>query len=190
MLFRSKRVEALTENSPSTNSLIFPEVYLETGDRKARIQAIHQAMKEYIDPARGDVFDRAMHGFIYLERTTEYGRTRKGIVAAIDLESYDWKPDTTALIRATEATIVDRIPPRMEIRRGAPLELPHIMLLVNDPNKTLVEQTGTQAKKMKPHYDTKLEPKAGHITGWEVSSDKAFSDMATALSNLDRKSVV
>lgn len=179
-----KRVEVLTANVPSTYSLIFPEAYLEDGKREARIHAIHAAMNDYLNPARGDVFAPALQGCIYLERTTEYGRTRKGLVVAIDLEQYDWKPDATVPIRATEATIVDRIPPRMEIRRGAPLESPHIMLLVNDPDKLLIEQTGAHVNKNEPLYTTQLEPNAGRITGWEVSSDEALASMANALSSL------
>lgn len=180
------RIEERTAGSPSTGSLIFPEVYLEDSGRAERIEAIHAAMKEYLDPAGADVFAPPVRGCIYLERTTAYGRTRKGLVAAIDLEAYDWKPDTTAPIRATEATIVDRIPPRMEIRRGAPLELPHIMLLVNDPDKTLVEETGLSVKNAAPCYDTRLEPEAGHVRGWTVSSDEDLAALADAVERIGK----
>lgn len=178
------RVEKTTAGSPSTGSLIFPEVYLEDDGRAERIKAIHASMNDYLDPAGSDVFAPPVHGCIYLERTTAYGRVRKGLVAAIDLEAYDWKPDTTAPIRATEATIVERIPPRMEIRRGAPLELPHIMLLVNDPDKTLVEQTGNKVRGSDTCYDTRLEPDAGHIRGWSVSSDQDLSALAEAIERI------
>ena len=180
------RVESLTAGSPSTVSLIFPEVYLEDSGRSERIAAIHASMKDYLDPAGADVFAQPVRGCIYLERTTAYGRMRKGLVVAIDLEAYDWKPDTTAPIRATEATIVDRIPPRMEIRRGAPLELPHIMLLVNDPDKTLVEEAGLRVRDEKPCYDTRLEPAAGHIRGWTVSSDADLASLAAAVERIGK----
>lgn len=180
------RIEQENAGSPSTGSLIFPEVYLEDPGRAERIGAIHASMKDYLDPAGADVFAPPVHGCIYLERTTAYGRMRKGLVAAIDLEAYDWKPDTTAPIRATEATIVDRIPPRMEIRRGAPLELPHIMLLVNDPDRTLVEQTGLRVRDGTPCYDTRLEPDAGHIRGWAVSTDEDLETLAAAVERIGK----
>jgi len=181
-----KNIEQLANGTPSTLSLIFPEVYLEDSGRTERIQDIHRAMHEYLDPAGANVFATPLHGCIYLERTTAYGRVRKGLVTAIDLEAYDWKPDTTAMIRATEATIVDRIPPRMEIRRGAPLELPHIMLLVNDPDKTLVERSGARVRNNKPCYDTRLEPEAGHITGWAVSSEEDLASLADAVESIGK----
>ena len=132
-----KKAADCAGTGPSTLNIILPEVYLEDGDRARRLESIRTTMREYLGdgssaPAAG-VFAPPVRGFVYIERKTAYGRVRKGLIAAIDLDAYDWKPDSKALIRATEATIVDRIPPRMEIRRGAPIESPHIMLLVNDP---------------------------------------------------------
>jgi uncharacterized protein (DUF1015 family) len=176
-----KKVAAATGGKPSTLNIILPEVYLEDSDRKERLADIRSTMKKYLS---GGVFGAPMSGFVYIERKTAYGRTRKGLVVAIDLDAYDWKPDSKALIRATEATIVDRIPPRMEIRRGAPIESPHIMLLVNDPGKTLVEGTGKRVRANKPLYDTALMQNSGSITGWQVSSDADLgyvADVAAAL---------
>ena len=140
-----KKVSEAAENKPSTLNLILPEVYLNDGDKAGRIEGIRKAMKSYLD---GGIFEEARKAFVYLERTTAFGRTRKGLVAQIDLETYEWKPFSKANIRATEATIVDRIPPRKEIRKGAPLELPHIMLLVNDKNGLLVEGAGKLGYRM------------------------------------------
>ena len=124
---------------------------------------------------------------IYIERKTAYNRTRKGLVTAIDLESYEWKPFSKALVRATEATIVERIPPRMEIRRGAPIESPHIMLLVNDSEKSLVEACGNEAKKSAPLYDTDLMAEAGHISGWAVKDEGILNQLHNALEKLYTK---
>ncbi len=167
--------------APSTLSMILPEVYLEDGDRRERLAAIRNSMKKYLESG---VFAAPQNGFIYIERQTAYGRTRKGLIAAIDLDKYDWKPDSTAEIRATEATIVERIPPRMEIRRGAPLESPHIMLLVNDPERTLVEAAGKRVRGTEPLYDTVLEPASGRITGYAVSREDDLSAVAEALETL------
>ena len=124
-----KKAEATAACKPSTLNLILPEVYLGSADKPERIKKIRSTMKSYLDDG---VFADPKKCFVYLERKTAFGRMRRGLVAQIDLDTYEWKPFSKANIRATEATIVDRIPPRMEIRKGAPLELPHIMLLVDD----------------------------------------------------------
>jgi hypothetical protein len=123
-----ERAQKEREGKPSALSLILPEAYLHEKD--VRVRQIHAAMKEYLI---GGVFAEPFEGMVYVERRTAFGRTRRGLVAAIDLDAYDWRADSTALIRATERTIVERIPARMDIRKNAPLEIPHIMLLANDP---------------------------------------------------------
>ena len=148
-----KRAEAAAAGKPSTLNLILPEVYLNSPDKPQRIEKIRKTMKDYIE---GNTFENARNCMVYIERKTAFGRTRKGLVAQIDLETYEWKPFSKANIRATEATIVERIPPRMEIRRGAPLELPHIMLLVNDKEDIIVGGTGNAVKAKAPLYDGQL----------------------------------
>ena len=178
-----KNVEEKTENKPSTLNLILPEVYLGSPDKADRIKKIRQSMKEYLDTG---VFADAKKCFIYLERKTAFGRTRKGLVAQIDLETYEWKPFSKANIRATEATIVERIPPRMEIRKGAPLELPHIMLLVNDKDDLLVganKPTDGRA----PIYDGDLMANGGHITGWALESKVDIEGVEKALNLIAEK---
>ncbi|MBO7124208.1 MAG: DUF1015 domain-containing protein [Treponema sp.] len=169
--------------SPSTLNLIFPEVYLNDGGKAERIQKIKQAMASYIDEG---IFAAPQKEMVYVERTTAYGRVRKGLVAALDLDSYEWKPFSTALTRATEATILERIPPRMEIRRGAPLELPHIMLLANDPNRSLVEGIGDKikARGASPLYQGELMQNSGSIKGWAVESDDDLNGVKAALQKL------
>lgn len=178
-----KNVEEKAGNKPSTLNLILPEVYLGSPDKADRIKKIRQSMKDYLDTG---VFADAKKCFIYLERKTAFGRTRKGLVAQIDLETYEWKPFSKANIRATEATIVERIPPRMEIRKGAPLELPHIMLLVNDKDDLLVganKPTDGRA----PIYDDDLMANGGHITGWALESKADIEGVEKALNLIAEK---
>lgn len=179
-----KKAEAAASGKPSTLNLILPEVYLNSPDKPARIEKIRKTMSEYIE---GTVFDAPRNCMIYLERTTAFGRTRKGLIAQIDLETYEWKPFSKANIRATEATIVERIPPRMEIRRGAPLELPHIMLLVNDKDDLLVGGTGNAVKSKTPVYDGELMCNGGSIKGWAVESENEIAGVTEAVSKIAEK---
>lgn len=179
-----KNAEKIAEGKPSTLNIILPEVYLNDSDKPERIKKIRTTMNEYL---QNNVFDEPKKEFIYVERTTRYGRVRKGLVAAIDLETYEWKPFSKALIRATEATIPSRIPPRMEIRRGAPLETPHIMLLVNDAEHLLVEKTGEHVNKNEPIYSGNLMQNSGSIKGWAVSSNEDIEYVRSSLESLAQK---
>ena len=179
-----KKAEKSAAGKPSTLNLILPEVYLNSPDKPERIEKIRKTMKEYRE---GDVFSAPRKSMIYIERKTEFGRTRKGLIAQIDLETYEWKPFSKANIRATEATIVERIPPRMEIRRGAPLELPHIMLLVDDKDDLLVGGTGNNVKTKAPLYDGQLMCKGGSITGWAVESDEEIAGVTKAVEKIADK---
>ena len=175
----------IAKNVPSTLHMILPEVYLNTlpeDQRKHAIAQIQSTMKTYLADS---IFAEPVHSMLYIERKTAYNRLRKGIVTAIDLEKYDWRPTAKAEIRATEATIVDRIPPRMEIRKGAALEMPHIMLLVNDPTRLLIEKIGTalHTAKTEPLYTAPLMMNAGSITGWAIPSGYS-GDIETALEQL------
>ncbi len=180
-----KKAEAAAAGKPSTLNLILPEVYLNSPDKAERIEKIRKTMQEYIGSnSANSVFDSPRKSMIYLERKTAFGRTRKGLVAQIDLETYEWKPFSKANIRATEATIVERIPPRMEIRRGAPLELPHIMLLVNDKDDLLVGASGALVKNKAPVYDGQLMCKGGSITGWALESDEEIAHLTEAVGKI------
>ncbi len=176
-----KKVEQTASGKPSTLNLILPEVYLNDSDKPERIKKIRQAMKDYL---AGDVFDAPKKAFVYLERKTAFGRMRKGLVAQIDLETYEWKPFSKANIRATEATIVDRIPPRKEIRKGAQLELPHIMLLVNDKEDVLVGGSGAAVKNKAPLYQGNLMSNGGSITGWALESESEIETVTKALNKI------
>ena len=186
-----KKAEAAAGDGPSTLNLILPEVYLNSPDKAERIAKIRQTMNEYLGVGVPEhvegVFAEPFNGFIYIERTTAFGRMRKGLVAQIDLETYEWKPFSKANIRATEATIVERIPPRKEIRKGAPLELPHIMLLVNDKDDILVGGSGEVAKKNAPLYEGELMCNGGSITGWGLSSESELAGVTEAVAKIAEK---
>lgn len=174
----------IAEGKSSTLNLIFPEVYLDNADENSkneRIEKIQAAMREYL---KNGVFAEPQEECIYLERKTAYGRTRKGLVLCVDLDKYEWKPGSKALIRATEATVPERIPPRMKVRNGAALELPHIMLLANDAKDCLVGAAGKLAKKNSPVYDGDLMQNSGHITGWAVKGIEAEELLENALTEL------
>lgn len=179
-----KSVEKTVDGKTSTLNIILPEVYLNDSDKPERIKKIRKTMNEYLE---NGIFSEPQKEFVYVERTTAYGRVRRGLVAAIDLETYEWKPFSKALVRATEATIVERIPPRMEIRRGAPLESPHIMLLVNDPEKSLVEGIGARVSKNNPLYSGELMQNSGSIKGWAVSTGADVEYVRAALEKLAEK---
>ncbi len=177
-------VEKNASSKPSTLNLILPEVYLNDSSKEERIAKIHKTMKDYIS---NGVFDDEKKEFIYIERKTAFNRTRKGLIALIDLDTYEWKPFSKANIRATEATIVERIPPRMKIRLGAPLELPHIMLLVDDKEDILVGQTGKDVKASTPIYSGDLMSNGGSITGWAVSDEKELTRLNESLNKIAEK---
>jgi hypothetical protein len=162
-------------DSPSTLHLVFPEVYLEDADKDARIAKIHETMRAYLTDG---VFAPAETGYIYVERETT-GGLRQGLIAAIDLEQYNWKPESKPLIRASEGTIEARLPPRMDIRRAAPLELPHIMLLIDDKKDALF---GAIAAGTEPFvYDTSLMQGGGRVRGRFVRDPAGITAVLMAL---------
>jgi len=159
-----QQVEQIVGDSPSTFKLIFPEVYLEKPGGTGRIQGIQTAMRNYL--AKGTLQPR--EGLIYVERMVG-GKTRKGILLCLDLERYDYNKGAASLIRATEGTIVERLPPRMKIRTGAALELPHILVLIDDLQGTVIEVVGKAKDKLEKLYDFELMLGSGHLSGFAVS---------------------
>ncbi len=174
-----EKAAALATGAPSTLNIIFPEVYLEDGDGDARIANINRTMADYV---ANDVFQTIENSFILVNRSFPDGRSRKGLVAAVDLERYDYKKGAKSLIRATEGTVLERIPPRVKIRANAPLELPHIMILIDDPAKTVIEPLFEKA--LPQLYDFDLMMESGHITGYQVSDDASFDSIVSALEAL------
>lgn len=153
-----EKAEKIVGDAPSTLRMILPEVYL--SETETRIPKINETMKQYLDTLLLPNTDT----MIYVERTQSDGSIRRGIVMAIDLECYDYRKGASALIRATEATVVERIPPRVAIRRGAAVELPHVMLLIDDAERTVIEPLAS-AKSGTVAYDTDLMLGGGHIFG-------------------------
>src|SRR5512139_1669272 len=159
-------VEKIVGDAPSTLNLTFPEVYLEKPGGEERIQSIQAAMRKYMD--EGILQPR--EGFIYVERTVA-GKTRKGIILCLDLERYDYNKGSSSLIRATEGTIVDRLPPRIKIREGATIELPHILVLIDDPNRTVIEPLAAAKSELQKLYDFDLMFDSGHLAGYAVDQE-------------------
>lgn len=170
--------EAIVGDAPSTLRIVLPEVWLNDAD--ARIPGVHAAMREYL----AHVLTRKINGFILTARTTQSG-CRKGLVLAIDLEQYDYSKGSKSRVRATEGTILSRIPPRQKVRRGAPLESPHIMLLIDDKDRTVIEPLFDALSSTAPEYDAQLYQNMGRLTGWAVTDAALLEKTADALCALD-----
>jgi hypothetical protein len=176
-----KKAAEIAASAPSLLNLIFPEVFLDDGNSAGRIEGIHEAMRNYLDSG---VFAAPRRGFVYLERDTPFNRGRKGLVAAVDLERYSWSPASRALIRSTEGTVTERLPPRMAIRRNAPVETPHILLLIDDETNSLLRELGERARKAAPVYQGELMLDSGSISGWFLDSEDDFAFLANGLEEL------
>ena len=172
-------VKKIVGDFPSAFNIILPEVWLSEDNGEA-IEKINQTMQKYLD---GGVFSEHKNTLVYIERTLNDGRMRKGIAGLIDLNDYSYEKGSGTLIRATEATVPERIPPRVKIRRDAPLEMPHVMLLIDDPNKTVIEPLGEKSKEFEKLYDFELMKNGGHIKGFSVS-EKAAEQVQSALASL------
>ena len=161
-----QRVEERVGSAPSTLRLILPESRLEGPDTQTDIMEINSTMSRYLREGRFQVHPDAV---FYIERTLDGGKVRRGLVGRIDLEQYDYEPGSAAPIRATEGTVLSRIPPRVAVRKNAPIELPHVMLLADDPGRTVIEPLSGQMAEMRPLYDFDLMERGGHIRGWELT---------------------
>lgn len=170
-------------DAPSTLDLILPEAWLGAQDEPERIARIKEKMQEYL---HNGTLVKQPQGFVLVERTAA-GNTRHGLVMALDLEKYDYSKGSGTLIRATEGTIVERIPPRLRIREGAAVELPHILVLIDDPEETVIEPLTAQAEKLPLLYDTDLMLGGGHISGRLVSGEKEIMGVLEALTALSDK---
>lgn len=164
-----EQARQLAGNAPSTLNLILPESELD-GDCAGAIAKINDTMHQYL---KDQIFHLYPDCFIYVERTLLDGTIRKGVVGMVDLEQYDFHPQSNAAIRATEETVVERIPPRMNIRRNAPLELPHVLLLCDDEEKCLVESLTAKKDSLPLLYDFQLMLGGGRIQGWLVAGKEA-----------------
>jgi len=168
-----RQVRALVGEAPSALHLVLPEIELEEPGKVQRIAAIQGAMYAYLEQG----LLKPHNGMLYVERRVG-AQLRKGLLLCLDLERYDYSTSSSSLIRATEGTIVERLPPRMEIREGAPLELPHILVLIDDPERTVIEPVSAVSRSRKPLYDFELMLGSGHLTGFSL--DAAVEDGAIA----------
>lgn len=159
-------VNALTAGSPSSYHITFPEVYLGTNDDE-RIKNINDTMEDYLARFLYTIPDT----YIYVQRTLANGKIRHGIVGAVDLEDYDFNKGSQSYIRATEGTVLERIPPRVKIRENASLELPHVMLLIDDDKNSVIEPIAKQADTLDVVYDFDLMQNGGHIKGMKISAE-------------------
>lgn len=164
-----QRVDQRVGEAPSTLRLILPENRLEDGDVEQKIRTIHETAQRYLDGNRFHVLENAL---IYVERTLSDGSVRRGLVGAVDLEAYDYTPGTSPQIRATEETVLSRIPPRMGVRQGAAVEMSHAILLMDDPASTVIEPLAGETEGMELVYDFELMEEGGHIRGWLLTEDQ------------------
>lgn len=176
------RIDSTVGGAPSALKLIFPECYLEDKDKEARIASIRASMRAYLDAG---FLESQGEGFVLVERTTPYeAQPRVGLMITLDLEKYRYGKDSKSLVRPTEGTIVERLPPRMAIRRGSPLELPHIMVLIDDPARRAIEPLYEKRRYFTSLYDFDLMENSGHVRGWHVRDESALAGIADALESL------
>lgn len=173
------RVEELVGDFPSTLHLIYPEVYLNAPDKDRRVARIQATMKDYLQ--RG--LFRSLSGMVYVERETTHG-WRRGLLFCLDLDAYDFNPRASSLIRATEGTILERIPPRVKIREGAALEVPHIMILIDDPANLTIGPATDLSQQLEKLYDFELMMDAGRLRGFLVNQPRVQEMILDGLRHL------
>jgi uncharacterized protein (DUF1015 family) len=179
-----EQVKTIVGDAPSTFQLILPEVYLGKPEEAEKLENINQTMRQYL--TQGIL--QPHEGIIYVERSVD-GKNRKGLVVCLDLEKYDYNQGSTSLIRPTEGTIQDRLPPRMKIRENASLELPHILVLIDDPQNIVIGAAAEMKADLPLLYDFELMLGSGHISGWLVKDaplEKKIVDGLTSLADPQR----
>lgn len=174
-----EEVARIVGDAPSTFHLILPEVYLGTEEEAQRVASINRTMQAYLDAGLFVEHE----GLLLVERTAG-GKTRHGIMLVLDLEHYDYNKGATSLIRATEGTILERIPPRVRIRSGAPLELPHILVLIDDPERTVIEPLFAVKERLRKLYDFELMLGSGHLRGYLADEPGLQAQVTAALMRL------
>ncbi|MBN1775982.1 MAG: DUF1015 domain-containing protein [Clostridiales bacterium] len=181
--------EEIVGDAPSTLRMVLPEVFLETlseSEIGTKIDRVNASIDEFL--SRG-LFRILPPGFILVDRKTAYAPSRKGLMLALDLERYDFTPGTREPIRSTEGTVLSRIPPRVRIRENASIELPHIMVLIDDPDRTVIEPAYDALSGNSPVYDTELMLDGGHLKGFYCEADSPVAEaIVRALTALFEKS--
>jgi len=174
-----QQVEEIVGPAPSTYHMILPEVFLGTPEEDNRIETTQSTMREYL---HAGIFNQ-VNDFIYVLRTIE-GQTRRGLMVCLDLEHYDYNKGAQTLIRATEGTILDRLPPRIRIRENAPLECPHILVLFDDPNDTVFSLLDEQLENFETAYDFDLMLGSGHLHGLSINDENTQQEIIQSLAAL------
>lgn len=174
-----QRVADTVGDAQSTLHMILPEAHLGAADEAAIVKNINKTMEEYLD---NDVFEVYKKSYIYVERTLLNGTVRPGLIGAVDLEEYDYNPGSVSAVRATEKTVLERIPPRQRVRKDASIEFPHVLMLADDDQKQLIEPIAAIKDRLFKIYDFDLMEGGGHITGWVVRGEdaKAFDERFAA----------
>jgi len=172
-------VQKIVGDAPSTYHITLPEVYLGKPQEADRLASVNSTMDRYLEQA----ILQPHEGFVYVERTVA-GKTRRGLMVCLDLEMYDYNKNSTSLIRATEGTILDRLPPRIKIREHASLELPHILVLIDDPSDSVIGPFRQQKMESKPLYDFDLMLGSGHLSGWLVNDPTQMDQVAKSIAQL------
>lgn len=175
------KVESLVGSAPSTLKITLPEIYLEEKDVDERIKKINNTMNEYLQE---NLFTEYKDSMIYVQRTQKDGKVREGLIGVIDLEEYNYEKGSQSLIRATEKTVIERIPPRKKIRENAPLELPHIMILIDDYEKNIIEKLKDKVTEENILYDFDLMENGGHIKGYKLD-DTSIKNVVNKLEKLN-----
>ncbi len=170
-----ERLTAEIDGAPSALDLILPEAYLH--EDEGRIESIHKTMQQY---AAGGLFARCINGMVLTERITESG-VRPGIVLTVDLEEYDYTKGAKPQIRPTEGTVTERIPPRLKVRQGALVELSHVLLLIDDPERTVIEPLYALRDQLPLLYDVELMQRGGHVRGWALEEGKLTAQLQEKL---------
>lgn len=174
-----EQVENIVGDEPSTLNLTLPEIFLGKEEEAARADYAQNKMREYLDSGVLVPYE----GMIYVERKIDQ-KTRRGIMLCLDLEKYDYNQGSQSLIRATEGTIVNRLPPRMKIRQGALLELPHILVLIDDPEHKVIEPLTEVKDHLSKLYDFDLMMDSGHLSGYLVDDEQLEENVIRALEHL------
>lgn len=178
-------VEKIVGDAPSTLKLTLPEIYLEDESVSERIAKINSNMKALLDE---DFFNEYKDSMIYLERTQSDGKIREGLIGVVDLEAYSYEKGAETPIRATEKTVIERIPPRVKIRENAPLELPHIMILIDDDKKQIIENLKNKVSEDDIVYDFDLMKNGGHVKGY-LLNEETMDEVDKGLKELADKEV-
>lgn len=180
-----EEVEQKVRLVPSTYHIILPEAYLESPDKINRIESINRTMQQYLDES---VLEPSIRGFVLVKRTMKTGKIRTGLVVALNLDEYDFHSGSKSMVRASEKTVEERIPPRVQIRVNAPIETPHILVLIDDPLKTVIEPIyeSILSRSIQPIYQTELMMNGGKIAGYPVIDPTILQSIAYSLHQIQK----